>query len=92
MRPEVKIREVKSLKDEYIIKDLESFQREKYESLKPEKGMKMKDPRTTVVALVTGVAGFFSYMGVGIPETWLPVIIGLGTVALGFFAGDSKPK
>jgi hypothetical protein len=48
----------------------------------------MKDPRTTITALVTGIAAALSYFGIVIPESLLPVIIGIGTIAIGFFARD----
>jgi hypothetical protein len=48
----------------------------------------MKDPKTTITAIVTGIAAALSYFGIVIPESLLPVIIGIGTIAIGFFARD----
>lgn len=52
----------------------------------------MKDPKTTVTALVTGVVGLLAYFDVMVPEAWtLPIII-VGSVVLGFFAKDAKKE
>jgi hypothetical protein len=51
----------------------------------------MKDPRTTITALVTGLAGTLSYFGILIPESALPIIIVIAITAVGIFAKDGKP-
>lgn len=50
----------------------------------------VKDPKTTITALITGLAGVLAYFGVAIPESLLPYIILAGTVAIGIFAKDGK--
>lgn len=50
----------------------------------------MKDWKTTVTAIVTGIATVLGAFNIIIPAEWIPVIIAVGTIALGYFAGDKK--
>lgn len=52
----------------------------------------LKDPKTTMTGLVTGVMGLLSYFDVIVPEAWLMPIILVGSIALSLFAGDAKKK
>lgn len=52
----------------------------------------MKDPRTTLIALITGITGMLSYWGIIIPEGWTEPIVMVGVILLGYFASDKKDK
>lgn len=48
------------------------------------------DWKTTVTGIVTGVVTVLAAFGIVIPAEWIPVIIGIGVLILGFFAKDGK--
>jgi hypothetical protein len=50
----------------------------------------MKDWKTTVTAIVTGVCAILSSFGIVIPDTWTGIIIAVGVIILGYFASDQK--
>jgi len=52
----------------------------------------MKDPKTTITGLVTGVLGLLSYFGIIIPEWVAPIVISIGIVVLSYFAADGTKK
>jgi len=46
--------------------------------------------KTTVTAIVTGIATILAHFGIIFPDTWQGIIIAIGVILLGYFARDKK--
>jgi len=50
----------------------------------------MDDIKTTLTAVITGIASLLSGFDIIIPHEWLTAIIGIGAVVIGLLARDGK--
>lgn len=50
----------------------------------------MQDMKTSVAAIVTGIASLLAYFNVVIPSDYVVAIIGIGTIVIGLLARDGK--
>ena len=48
------------------------------------------DWKTTVTGLVTALVTILAHFNVVVPDVWIPVIISIGVIILGWFSRDKK--